>query len=538
MRVGDLELLNRYGTEADQEAFAELVQRHYPAISAAARRMVVEPAAAEDVAQAVFTRLALRWRRVPRRCVLGAWLHADARFVALQWLRSERRRQLREQAATAPPEVDQAEDIDWAEIRPLLDASISHLAGPDRDVIVMKFFEQCSLKEMAERLLLSEDAARMRIHRAVEKLREQFRRQGVVTTSAALSATLTAHAVYPLPASLVQTVASLAITTSQSAQAAAASTHLLSTLLMNKAIPLAAAVLTVVVIVQRTTHSRLEAEYLHLQGRVQDLQQEQATWESSREQAVAAAERERVYLAELTSLRAEIGSRRAVSSGTLPGAAPTAHAVDSVAPGESPVEFQPLTDAEVAKFLLLPEKDQGKRMGAQRFPAGFLQPLSGDPVRQEKEYAKARELGGRIRQGLDALEDAPAKFADFQSAFIQSVTGLTDAGRLEQIRSLIESTYQQAVRDGLTVSRVPQEGIEEWGRRRDALDRWATHEVQGLLDDVERSRFDRALIGVMGIDLGLGDGRWYRFSGKDGSIVFPSQGGGVAVPTEPTPPSP
>lgn len=270
MRASDDELLTRYGTEADQDAFAELVRRHLPAISAAARRMVIDPAAAEDVAQLVFTRLAQRWQRVPRRCVLGAWLHADTRLVALQFLRSERRRQLREQSAVCDPGNLQPEDTDWAGIRPLLDESLVRLTAADRDVIVMRFFEQCSLKDLADRLVLTEDATRMRINRALQRLGERLRQHGVATTAAALSTSLSAYAANPVPVSVAQTIAGLAITTSQSALPSLGASNLISCLLMNKTIPFVGAVLlvglTVELIVQQAANSRLRAESARLEA--------------------------------------------------------------------------------------------------------------------------------------------------------------------------------------------------------------------------------------------------------------------------------
>jgi hypothetical protein len=150
--------------------------------------------------------------------------------------------------------------------------------------------------------------------------------------------------------------------------------------------------------------------------------------------------------------------------------------------------------------------------------------VSRHPSAVPRNVACSEFEGGGIIGVRCTHEDSPARIADFQSAFIQSVTGLGDADRLTKIRGVIESAYQQAVRDGLTASKVPVEGLQEWALRREELDRWATKEVQGMFTAEERRRFDQAFIGVMGIDLGVGDGNWFRFPGPNGSVVFPSEG--------------
>lgn len=542
MHASDGELLNRFGTEADHEAFAELVRRHLPAVSATARRIVMDPVAAEDVAQVVFTRLAQRWRRVPRRCVLGAWLHADTRLVALQHLRSERRRQLREQTAVLDANALEPEPPDWAAIRPLLDESLERLAEADRDVIVMRYLEPSSLDEVARRLGLKEDAARMRVHRALERMRVCLEKRHVATTTAALSSVLTTYGALPVPLSVSQTVAGLAMATSHSALLSAGTGSLLSPLLMNKALPWVGAVLvaalTADVVLQRWENARLQQATNQLMKEVDTLREDQANGLSNSSLLAAEQARTKALAQELEALR-----RRSPPStdgmSNQPMGVLAASQTGDIAAKEVPQGGGPsLTEEEVAQFLQLPEAEQARLLAVQRFAPGILTPAVGDPAQIARDFLKARELAGRVRLDLNALEDSPARFADFQSAFIQSVIGLGDADRQTRIRGVIENAYQQAVRDGLTASKAPPEGIREWALRRDELDRRATKEVQALLNEEERGRFDQAFMGVVGIDLGVGDGKWFRFSRPDGSVVFPSEGDPLPAGEKRSPESP
>ena len=106
------------------------------------------------------------------------------------------------------------------------------------------------------------------------------------------------------------------------------------------------------------------------------------------------------------------------------------------------------------------------------------------------------------RQINPVLERSPAEFADFQTAFIQNVLGLSDGTKLQQIHGLIRQTYEHAVANGLDVASKPATDTDSWVQRRFQLDREATTAVEQLLTVEERRLFGRAFLGVMGVDLG------------------------------------
>ena len=80
------------------------------------------------------------------------------------------------------------------------------LKESDREAVLLRYFENRPFAEVASRLGLSENAARMRVDRAVEKLREGFTRRGVAASST-LAAVLSAHAVQVAPAVLAASLA-------------------------------------------------------------------------------------------------------------------------------------------------------------------------------------------------------------------------------------------------------------------------------------------------------------------------------------------
>jgi len=213
--MDDLQLLRRYAEDDSEAAFGELVARYVNLVySAALRRTGGDAQLAQDVAQLVFTDLARKARSLPPGVVLAGWLHRASRFAAAQLLRTERRRQLREQEAVTMNLAEPAPD--WEHIRPLLDAALDELSAADRDALVLRFMEQRSLAEVGAALGANEDAARKRVHRALEKVRARLVRQGVATTAAALATAITVNAVQTAPAGLAAMLTSASLATAAS----------------------------------------------------------------------------------------------------------------------------------------------------------------------------------------------------------------------------------------------------------------------------------------------------------------------------------
>ena len=102
----------------------------------------------------------------------------------------------------------------------------------------------------------------------------------------------------------------------------------------------------------------------------------------------------------------------------------------------------------------------------------------------------------------ETLERSPAGFADFQSAYIQAALAISDGTKVQQIRDLIQNTYEQAVAGGLDIPSKPANETEAWVLQRHQLDREATAKLKQLLTPEEQAVFDRAFLCVMGVDLG------------------------------------
>jgi len=121
---------------------------------------------------------------------------------------------MNELLATAP-------DPTWKHIAPYLDVALGELSEPDRDALLLRYFEGKSARQMAQSLGTSEEAAQKRVTRAVERLRESFAKRGVTIGASGLVAVISANAVQAAPAGLAATILTTPILAGQTLGATA-----------------------------------------------------------------------------------------------------------------------------------------------------------------------------------------------------------------------------------------------------------------------------------------------------------------------------
>lgn len=213
--LDDAELLRRYVGERSEAAFAELVRRHLDLVySAALRQVDGDVYRAQDVAQTVFTLLAGRAPALADHPGLTGWLYLTAQHVAAKVMRAERRRQARERKAALMNEADfqcAEPTVDWERTRPVLDAAMRELTDVDREAVLLRFFARRPFGEIGRALRLSEDGARRRVERALDKLHALLAKRGVTSTTAALGVALQANAVAAAPTGLAAVVTGSAV---------------------------------------------------------------------------------------------------------------------------------------------------------------------------------------------------------------------------------------------------------------------------------------------------------------------------------------
>jgi RNA polymerase sigma factor (sigma-70 family) len=212
MMTDSQQLLAEYAAQGSEAAFRELVARYLNLVYSTALRLVGgDPQLAEDVAQTVFIGLAKKGRTLSSEVMLGGWLHQHTYYVATRAVRREQRRQTREREAVEMSTLQDDSGASWRKLAPILDEAITQLGGEDRTAIVLRFFEQRDFRSVGAALGSTQDAARVRVNRALEKLQILLKQRGVALSVGALGTVLTAGAITAAPAGLVVAISSAAL---------------------------------------------------------------------------------------------------------------------------------------------------------------------------------------------------------------------------------------------------------------------------------------------------------------------------------------
>lgn len=190
--MSDQDWLQAFVETGSQDAFRSLVAARFDLVYSAALRQVHGRAdLAQDACQLVFTELARKAPSLQRHPCLRGWLFLCTRNVASRLWRSECRRIGRESAAEALRQLSSDTAFEAHEMRSFLDDALCGLGQPEQELIFLRFFDQLTFAQIAARVGSTENSARHRIDRALERLRRAFARRGVRSTASALGLMLT-----------------------------------------------------------------------------------------------------------------------------------------------------------------------------------------------------------------------------------------------------------------------------------------------------------------------------------------------------------
>lgn len=208
----DMTLVREYVVHNSEEAFSTLVSRHVGLVHSAALRQVRDPHQAEEITQTVFIILARKAGSLGSKTILPGWLYRTANYVSAAALKIKHRRERREQEAYMQAVIQEGKtDSAWEQLAPLLDGAMSQLRDKDRDVLVLRFFQNKTFKEVGDMLGMEERAAQKRVARALEKLHNIFSKRGIDSTAAAIGGAISANSVQAAPAALIKTTTTAAL---------------------------------------------------------------------------------------------------------------------------------------------------------------------------------------------------------------------------------------------------------------------------------------------------------------------------------------
>ena len=163
MRTPEIAVIPEEVTGSDAE-FAGFFETEYPGLIRSVYLIVRDREQARDIAQDAFVQLFSRWRRISRYERPEAWVRRVAIRMAIRTIRRERvRHRLEHDFDPSPPSGPLDLDVLHA---------VAKLPGAQRAAVVLFYFEDRPVAEVAEILACSEVTARVHLHRARKRLAE------------------------------------------------------------------------------------------------------------------------------------------------------------------------------------------------------------------------------------------------------------------------------------------------------------------------------------------------------------------------------
>jgi RNA polymerase sigma factor (sigma-70 family) len=414
----DMQLLQEYASGRSEAAFNALVSRHINLVYSAAMRSVNNPHQAEEITQAVFVTLARKSSALQRGVVLSGWLYQTARLTASNFVRTEMRRQQREQQAHIQSSMNAPEPEAWTGVGPLLDEAMAQLNERDRNAIVLRFFEGKPLKEVGVALGASEDAAQMRVGRALDKLRAFFHRRGITMPAAALGAAISENSIQAAPAGLAASVAAgavegSALTVSTLTLAKGAISMMTSTKI---GVAVGACAAAAIIALQYRQISTQKQAVQQLQAQVAQAAQQPQNRQVLQAEIAKLQEQNASYAKTIEGMQRDVAKARAHASSALAEkAAATAAAADAGKKGNGLAEM--FKDPDILKAM---QQQQAAMLKTQYAP--FVKQLNLSPQKADKFY---QILTDQAAQSVQALQSGKisANAGNSTEADLQSLLG-------------------------------------------------------------------------------------------------------------------
>jgi hypothetical protein len=318
---------------------------------------------------------------------------------------------------------DESPAADWTQLGPVIEDVMHELDEKDRHAVLLRFFQKRSLREVGAALDLNENAARMRIERALDKLRGKLASRGLITTAAMLAAAVGANAVHAAPAGLAATVSATAVAGAavQVTGAITTTTKVIAMTTLQKTIiaaSLAVAVGTGVYAVRQGSQMREQVQTLEQKegsaaDQIRQLEQERNAATSQ----VAALREENARLrsgqpaSELLKLRGEVGVLRQKAGTTQSNASAPRTGLEKMMSDPAMKEY--IRQAQIGKF--------------KEFYGDFFKEQNLTPEQTEKFLNVMCDIAGKSMEQLSSAAQGNAQ----QPSAEEGLKGLN--GQLQEL---------------------------------------------------------------------------------------------------------
>ena len=190
----DPQLLERFVLRQDAVAMATLIERHGPMVLGVCRRVLNHEQEAEDAFQSTFLVLVRRAATLERPELLGNWLYGVAyRTAQKARVRLARRRHHEGRVQPMPP-AQPRDEMQWQELRSILDQELRELPAKFRAPLVLCYLEGMTNEEAARRLGWPPGSMSYRLARGRQMLRDRLSQRQQILPGMVVAGFLRRHA--------------------------------------------------------------------------------------------------------------------------------------------------------------------------------------------------------------------------------------------------------------------------------------------------------------------------------------------------------
>lgn len=148
------------------EEFTELVHAAWPGLYRTAYLMLGDHQLAEDLAQTALAKTYASWRKVEDRSAAPAYARVVMANTAASWFRKRSWRNERPTEVLPEPGIEHDPST-----TPAILAALATLAPRQRAVVVLRFYDDLSVREVARALGISEGTVKSQTSDALARLR-------------------------------------------------------------------------------------------------------------------------------------------------------------------------------------------------------------------------------------------------------------------------------------------------------------------------------------------------------------------------------
>ena len=455
--MGDPELLHLFATRRDEHAFTRLVERYSATVFGAALRKTGDHAAAQDISQTVFAVLARKAGDLAGHPALGGWLYRAAVLESSKYYRTESRRlkHLEKYAENHEISGSGAPEVNGSDLRESIDDAISALPDRDREVVVLRYFEDLEFGEIAERTGGREPALRMRLSRALKRLGKKLSKEtSAVSGCIAIAGTEAAAAV---PESFVASTSAAAIQAAPTLLTTTLTTHTLETMATAKlkltAVAAGVTALAAIPIgtqwqANRTLKAELATQQLHVDGL-------EAALASAKASIVKAEEKSVEEIAAATAI--QDSSNTSDSSGSSTASSETPNNMDSL---KSLFENPMMVESMKLQLKTQFGEIYGELFTGLGFADDEIDVLTDLLI--ERKVAEARGMMDVVGAGKETIE---AALAEARAPIDEKLDGLLSPSEEKQLaeveRTLNERHQVNMISDQLSLGEHPLTSEQE-----------------------------------------------------------------------------